>query len=77
MPSLQTIFFAATAALAGFASAAPTFGSDSSLVAHCACDTVPSILDNVKAQVAAVNVDLSQCTHFLFSLSRNLHMLMT
>ena len=70
MPSLQTILFAATAALAGFASAAPAIGS---LSARCTCDNVPSIIDNVKTQVAAVNVDLSLCIHIVFSLSGSLY----
>ena len=69
MPSLQTILFAATAALAGFASAAPAIGS---LSARCTCDNVPSIIDNCKTQVATVDVDLSQCIH-IFLLSNGLY----
>ena len=71
MPSLQTIFFVATAVLAGFASAAPAIGPNRA-TSQCACDNVPSITDNVKSQIAAINVDLSQCIHILL-LSRSLY----
>lgn len=60
MASFQTILFAATAALAGFVSAVPALGSDSSLVARCDCNDLPSILSNVNTLIAAVDVDLSR-----------------
>jgi len=59
MFSLKTILFAATAALAGIASAAPaSYGTGSALAARCECDSIPSVLAYVNVQLDGILADV-------------------
>ena len=73
MFSLKTILFAATAALAGVASAAPTHavvgrsleGAGSPLVARCGCESIPDILTKLNGQLVGILANVRKCSIIL------------